>query len=68
MTEEQAQEKWCPQSTVGALCMASKCMAWRWSKKVTYGKPLQHVPFKPRVEKIEMDGGYCGLAGNPIIE
>jgi len=60
LTEKEACTKYCCQplvleecnngvTNIGALCVASTCMAWRWSKN--------HV--------IEVKKGFCGLAGTP---
>ena len=37
------------------LCVASRCMMWRWGTQVT----------PPHPEQGELRKGYCGLAGVP---
>ena len=46
-TEEEAKKKWCAQANDGSVCIASKCMMWRWIADDN-GRKI---------------GGYCGLAG-----
>lgn len=68
MTEDEARQKWCPAShTLGYVvgdppvvpdegrCIASMCMAWRWSKGAA-------TAMDPPASTTD---GYCGLAGVP---
>ena len=60
MTEAEAKTKWCPFVRIAgvrhpaAQCIASACMAWRWT-------------MTPEEAKGNVNGprGYCGLAGVP---
>ena len=76
LTENEAKTKWCPLIRVaadedcnrnmpGTECIASDCMAWRWSNRNKghtgesdqYGMPIEVPVF-----------GWCGLAGRPEVE
>ena len=67
MTEEEAKDKWCPQSQLDTQitvsgnrlqqvnmgnCIGSACMAWRW-----------RLP--PFANEPKGGDGFCGLAGKP---
>jgi hypothetical protein len=65
MTEEQAKGMLCPKTIkavkslldgrelIGAPCVASHCMAWRWNRVFNEELRTPESPFH----------GYCGLAG-----
>ena len=64
MTEEEARKKLCPfRSGIGGMgghvnvnCCTSMCMMWQWEKgTATVNGVLQ--------ENVQLDIGYCGLAG-----
>ena len=69
LREKEATTKWCPFPGVSASngytlnkeildkCIASKCMAWRWSPN------NESTPMNDNAEWVR--SGYCGLAGNP---
>lgn len=66
-TEEEAKTKACCKimptyqgELVTAACLASKCMAWRWSPAGTE-KEVQQSRLEGYQKK-----GYCGLAGKPL--
>jgi hypothetical protein len=76
MTEEEAQQKWCPQSRSqqhdganrkdGAsggigVCIASQCMAWRWAVE-----PKTRDEWNDRYPNRSIRAeGFCGLSGRP---
>jgi len=56
-TEEEAKKKWCcagMSSLESIKCLASECIAWRWSD--TEG-------IDPALLKDPPGSGYCGMAG-----
>ena len=65
MTEDEALEKFCHVGFAGntaGLCVASKCMAWRWrfvKANETYKTASDKAGYLSGTE------GYCGLAGKP---
>ena len=78
-TEEQAREKWCPFAKFntniaperivdgGFRCIASECMAWRWSALLTVPakpdqKPKQVMYFEDYHTDCYTPLGFCGLA------
>ena len=92
MTEEEAKTKWCPfsRSVKGPhgfadepavwhridRCIASSCMAWRWSRRgmvevpeKTFGPEAKSLISASDAALLKQDGtpvpdlGYCGLAG-----
>lgn len=64
LTEKQARERWCPlvghRNKNQATCMASACMAWRFTEQLTDGPDSYQSEPGPT--------GYCGLAGKPTGE
>lgn len=48
-TEEEAKHKVCPQPDIGR-CLASECMAWRWSEDKIEIKRVYHSPDAPAGE------------------
>ena len=75
MNEDEARTKWCPMAIyirfataeerpsahnhrVGSECIASDCMMWRWEK----GTAIVDGGLQADVQ---LDIGYCGLAGKP---
>ena len=74
LTETEAREKWCPMARVdganrtshceelnGAMCIASRCMMWRWFDSPVRGAFREAEHGTPRPER----RGFCGLAGRP---
>ena len=75
-TEKEAQDHWCPFVRVGQRpsgatenrpdgsynCIASGCMAWRWSNA---SDETKHHMRALRMEPTNKRIGYCGLAGKP---
>jgi hypothetical protein len=65
--EDGAKQKWCHMTlgTNRSKCLASECMAWRWSEFTprVYGQYDQGEPEKR--EKPEERRGFCGIAGQP---
>lgn len=83
MTEDEAKTKWCPAAGARAWdrpvrnedtrCLASGCMAWRWSvapvaaeparQEVKYGvgSERDRIVHIPAVAQVVGDG-FCGLA------
>ena len=61
-SEEDAKDKWCPQSHEGCdqNCIASKCMAWRDA-----GTEINNVGVSRKDRPRRVKVGYCGLAGKP---
>lgn len=66
-TEDEAREKLCPHMSSGPMndehvrvsrCMASQCMAWRWSVSANGEYLYENLRANPRKQV-----GYCGLAG-----
>lgn len=41
-------------------CLASKCMAWRWSQEISGPQNFEYKTGNP-----SQVHGYCGLAGKP---
>jgi hypothetical protein len=66
MTEEDALKHYCC-SPKRDLCVASKCMAWRWKYRQTNEQPHPMMAISPQWKPIyeRTDEGYCGLAGAP---
>lgn len=74
MTEDEAKTKWChltmPTDEYDR-CEGSKCMAWRWTQRVTNQDEIDHQQFmvgfglRPRAIYADTEHGYCGLAGKP---
>lgn len=67
MTEDEAKSKWCQErdeataNLIGAHCMASDCMAWRWKNK-----PGGYVDYDDAKGRAAYNAtGYCGKAGVP---
>lgn len=72
-TEEEAKTKWCPHAVASHTdpragfhndgrpiqfpCIASACMAWRWTIAPAYIGPERTMSHEAY--------GYCGLAGKP---
>ena len=76
MTEDQAKTKTCVQTlapfrdplgghTYGhAICIASKCMAWRWSEDLGF-EMAANLAFQRDGTRLKPTEGHCGLAGQP---
>ena len=82
MTEDEAKTRVCPQTmhvwegaggvmhNVGAPCIGSACMAWRWGKKFHRSKKTGVLLEESHLFRNDPDfelvvHGYCGLAGKP---
>ena len=89
LTEEEAKKKWCPFTRNGNeagcnragtitsrpfdACIASECMAWRWTHMRHFAEPANTSDLYPdnkgylaRKNGDDMERiGYCGLAGAP---
>lgn len=79
MTEAEAKTKWCfaavashtnPRSGFGGdtslkvfPCIASDCMAWRWSKVPNWEWEAAPEPTDVPMEITSTTEGFCGLAG-----
>lgn len=65
-TEEEARKKWCVVYAVKqgefGTCSGSGCMAWRWGTEMQY---RSHTEFSGANTLVQVDEGYCGLAGKP---
>ena len=73
MIEDEAKEKWCPQTTDFSRCIGSGCMAWRDLYGIVHVQEVIDDPsFGPggkrlaTVSRRGKTGGYCGLAGKPM--
>jgi len=80
-TEEHAINKHCP--FYEGNCMASQCMAWRWSESKHSQEFSKKVVARAKEKKIkwfeahdeilkedqspQYDYGYCGAGGSPIV-
>lgn len=66
MTEADAVTKWCPMTNRSYVCVASKCMAWRWEPLWEY-HPMTGGGYtrKQRKNELSPTEGYCGLANLP---
>ena len=81
MTEDEASQTWCHRTKrkrhrgpdmvwrldPSSACIASACAAWRWRHEVDdEGRPWSGpLPDPQRPVYIQLDDGYCGLAGRP---
>jgi len=78
MTEEEAKAKMCcgplhfsSTDPNGQRCIASACMAWRWSRKANPDYREANIwpdarPFHMREPTVQdCENGGCGLAGAP---
>ena len=89
LTEKEARKKWCPYAKSGVIptervidrdkqiyhgrCIASACMAWRWTHMRHFAEPANTSDLYPdnkgylaRKNGDDMERiGYCGLAGAP---
>ena len=62
-----------PEKTAGVCCIASECMAWRWTHMRHFAEPANTSDLYPdnkgylaRKNGDDMERiGYCGLAGAP---
>ena len=64
MKVEEAKKKHCPypDSIGGCICIADKCMAWRWHHEDTF---IGETYVETLMSKTD---GYCGLAGKEGAE
>lgn len=56
---------------LGASCIASQCMAWRWVQRITNQADLDNSFMwsvggkRPQPQFEDTEHGFCGLAGKP---
>lgn len=50
-----------PITATASHCIASRCMAWRWSPVQMYHLPDGTMTSSPTEGGMEVDTGYCGL-------
>lgn len=67
VTTEEAKSLRCPTLGVFDMCVANKCMAWRWSKNYRQNEGVLEVRTAMDLMVAERDSlsplGSCGMAG-----
>jgi hypothetical protein len=65
--EQEAKNRWCHLTLIAdrAKCLASECMAWRWSEYPPHVYEKYDAESTEIKETPEVRRGFCGLAGQP---